>query len=58
MGLTKVRPDLFLMPIYPIALKRTGANGTVIPQNIAGEGVRVDYNLVTLALFSRSHMHF
>ena len=42
LGFTKVRPDLFLMLIYPITLKLTGPNGTVIPQNIAGERVRVD----------------
>ena len=34
MGLTKVRPDLFLMLINPIAPKLTVPNGTVIPENI------------------------
>ena len=31
LGLTKVRPDLFLMLINPIAPKLTVPNGTVIP---------------------------
>ena len=35
LGLTKVRPDLFLMLINPIAPKLTVPNDTVIPEELA-----------------------
>ena len=37
MGLTKVRPDLFLMLINPIAAKLMVPNGTVIPYSAEAE---------------------